>query len=336
MGGADGVGWGLRGGLRIGQRVGGFVAVNEIPGGAVVEELLDKSGVHGMAGAFRDNPAPDAAAGQGEITDEVEDLVANKLVGETEGAVEDGAIPGGGGASDDDGGVVGHAADEAHIAKHGLVFLEAEGAGGGDEVGVGTGLEVAGEGVVADGFGEVDGVVDGVAVAGIDADELVAGGRAFAHLDRLEDADVLALAALALEAGGEDGGDVGERAAIEDGDLEVVDFDDDVVDAEADEGGEEVLGSLDQDALAHEGGGIGDAGDVAAGGGNFEVVQVGTAEDDAGTSGGWDEAHGDGGAGVETHSLEVQGSVDRVLELWVRRQVDLSRDVPQMKAIPGL
>jgi len=296
---------------------------------------LDEGGVHGVSGALGDDTAPDAAACEGEVADEVEDFVADELVGETEGAVEDGAGVGGGGAGDDDGGVVGYAADEAHVAEHGFVFFEAEGAGGSDEVGVGSGFEVAAEGVVADGLGKVDGVMDGVAIAGIDADELVAGGRIFADLDGLEDAEVFTLAALALEAGGEDGGDVGEGAAVEYGDLEVVDFDDDVVDAEADEGGEQVLGGLDEDALAHEGGGVGDARYVAAGGGNFEVVEVGAAEDDAGAGGGGDEAHGDGGPGVQTHSLEIQWGVDGVLELWIRRQQNISRNVPQMKGIPG-
>ena len=178
-----------------------FAAVGEFPGGAVVEELLDEGGVHGVAGALGDDAAPDAAAGEGEVADEVEDFVADELVGEAEGAVVDGAgwavvrVTMMAESSDD-------AADEAHVAEHGFVFFEAEGAGGGDEVGVVAGFEVASEGVAADGLGEVDGVVDGVAVAGIDADELVAGGRIFADLDGLEDAEVLALAALALEAGG--------------------------------------------------------------------------------------------------------------------------------------
>ena len=277
--------------------------------------------MHGVAGSLGYYAAPDAAAGEGQVADEVEDFVADELVGETEGAVEDGARVGGGGAGDDDGGVVGYAADEAHVAEHGFVFFEAEGAGGGDEVGVGAGFEVADEGVAADGGGEVDGVMDGVAFAGpclcerIDADELVAGRGMLSDLDGLEDAEVLALAALALEAGGEDGGDVGEGAAVEDGDLEVVDFYDDVVDAEADEGGEEVLGGLDEDALAHEGGGVGDARYVATGGGDLEVVEVGAAEDDAGAGGRGDEAHGDGGAGVEADALEVEGGVEGVLEL---------------------
>ena len=207
--------------------------------------------------------------------------MADKFVGEAERTVLNAAGVGGSGAGDDNRGLVRYAANEAHVTEHGFVFLEAEGACGSDEVGVGSGFEIAGEGVAADGFGEVDGVVDGVAGAGIDADELVAAGGVLADLDGLEDANVFALAALALEAGGEDGGDVGEGAAVENGDFEVIDFYDDVVDAEADESGEQVLGGLDEDALAHERGGVADAGDVAAGGGDLEVVEVGAAEDDA-------------------------------------------------------
>jgi len=111
-----------------------FVAVGQLPGGAVAEEALDEGGVHGMAGALGDDAAPDAAAGQGEVADEVEDLVADELVGEAEGAVLDFAV------ADDDGALVGGAADEAHVAEHGFVFAEAEGAGGGDEAGVVAGF----------------------------------------------------------------------------------------------------------------------------------------------------------------------------------------------------
>jgi len=239
--------------------------------------------------------------------------VADELVGESKCAVLDFA------AADDDGAGVGCAADEAHVAEHGFVFTEAEGAGGGDEVGVVAGFEVADEGFVADGVGEVDGVVDGVAFARVDADELTA----FADFNGLEDAEVLALAALALHSGGEDGLDVGPGGAVEDGDFEVVDFDDDVIDAEADERGEQVLGGGDEDALAHEGGGVGDLGDVAAGGGDLKVVEVGAAEDDAGAGGRGDEAHDDVGAGVEAYTAEVQRGEDGLLELGLGGQNDL-------------
>jgi hypothetical protein len=59
---------------------------------------LNESGVHGVAGAFGDDSTPDAAASEGKIADEVEDLVANELVGKAERAVLDAAGVGGGGA----------------------------------------------------------------------------------------------------------------------------------------------------------------------------------------------------------------------------------------------
>ena len=91
----------------------------------------------------------------------------------------------------------------------------------------------------------------------------------------------------------EKGLNVGQGAAVEDGQLQVVELDDDVVDAHADERGEQVLGGGDEHALAHEAGGIADLGHVAADGGNFEVVEIGAAEDDAGAGGRGQKAHGD-------------------------------------------
>lgn len=38
---------------------------------------------------------------------------------------------------------------------------------------------------------------------------------------------------------------------------------------------------------------------------------------------------------METDAVEVHRGMDRVLELWICRQPDLSRNVPQMKGIPG-
>ena len=42
-----------------------------------------------------------------------------------------------------------------------------------------------------------------------------------------------------------------------------------------------MLGSGDEDALAHQAGGVGDLRDVAADGLDFEVVEIGAAEKDA-------------------------------------------------------
>ena len=55
-----------------------------------------------------------------------------------------------------------------------------------------------------------------------------------------------------------------------------------VVDTHADKGGQaDLFGGGDEHALAHEAGGVADLGDVATYCGNFEVVEVGAAENDA-------------------------------------------------------
>ena len=103
--------------------------------------------------------------------------------------------------TEDDGVLRAGAADEAHVAQLAFVGLVAEGAGGGDGGAVGFGGQVDAGFLLADGSGKVDGVLNAVAGAGIDADELVA----LAHFDGLEDADVLAAAALGADADAEKG-----------------------------------------------------------------------------------------------------------------------------------
>jgi hypothetical protein len=283
---------------------------DERAGGAVAEQAGDEGGVHGVAGALGDDAAEDLVAGEGEVADEVEYFVADELVGKAERAADNAA------AGDDDGVGVGDAADQAHVAEFLLVFAEAEGARGRDGFAVGAGGEVERDVLQADGRGEVDAVGDGVAVAGVDAEEFVA----VADLDRLEDAEVLAAAALHFEAGVLDGFDVRQGGAVEDGEFEIVELDDDVVDGEAGEGGEQVLGGGDEHALAHEAGGVGDFGDVAAGGGDLEVFKIGAAEDDAGAGGGGQQAHGHRRPAVQADAGETEGRGDRLLKVHTLRK----------------
>ena len=79
--------------------------------------------------------------------------------------------------------------------------------------------------------------------------------------------------------------DEGLPAAVEDGHFQVVDFDVRVVDAQAVEGAEQMFGGGDQHALAHQAGGVADAGDVAPAGGDGEIVEIGAAENDSGAGG---------------------------------------------------
>ena len=77
---------------------------------------------------------------------------------------------------------------------------------------------------------------------------------------------------------------VGQGAAVEDRQLQIVELDDDVVDAHADQGGKKMLGGGDEHALTHDAGGVADLGDISAGRRNLVVVQIGAAEDHAGAS----------------------------------------------------
>ena len=71
------------------------------------------------------------------------------------------------------------------------------------------------------------------------------------------------------------------------------------------QGGEQVLGGGDEHALAHEAGGVADLGDVAAGGGDFEVVEVGAAEENAAAAGRGQQPHLDGSSAVQADAGEL-------------------------------
>ncbi len=68
-----------------------------------------------------------------------------------------------------------------------------------------------------------------------------------------------------------------------------------------------MLGRRNQYALTHQAGGVTDFGDIATGGGNFKVVEVGATEDDAGfplarAAGAWLRARRS-----EAQSPQIQG-----------------------------
>src|SRR6202021_4031406 len=225
-----------------------------------------------------------------EIADEVEDLVAGELVAEAQGSVLDAV------AGKDNDALLGCTADEAHVAEFLLVFAETEGAGGSDLSLVGAGGEVDHVSLTADGSGEVDAGGGRGALAGIDADALIA----LADFNRFEDAEVFAAAALGFEADLAERFGIGQGTAVEDRQFEVVDFDDDVVDAGAEKRGEQVLRGGDEHALAHEAGGVADFGDVTPDGGNIEAIEVGTAKDDAATGRSGQKLHANGRAAMES------------------------------------
>src|SRR5580698_532735 len=110
--------------------------------------------MHGVSGALGDDVAENVVAGEGEIADEVEDLVADKLVVEAQGAVENAH------AVENDCAGFGYAANQPHVSELLFVFLEAEGAGRGDLGAIVARRQIDDEALAADGRGEINLVGD--------------------------------------------------------------------------------------------------------------------------------------------------------------------------------
>src|ERR1700761_1592474 len=165
-------------------------------------------------------------------------------------------------SAEDDGVLFRRSANQPHVAQHLLIFTKPEGTSGSNLRAVGARGEVDRERLAPDWVGEMDVVRDAVTFAGIDSDELAV----LPHFYVLQDAQVLPAATLAPDPHLRKGLHVGQGAAVQDGQLQVIQFDDDVVDAGADQRGEKMLGGGDQHALAHDAGGVANLGYIPAGG----------------------------------------------------------------------
>ena len=91
-------------------------------------------------------------------------------------------------------------------------------------------------------------------------------------------------------------------AAIQDGQFEVVQLDDGIVNASSDESRKQMLGRRNEHAFFHQAGGVADAGDVAADGLNRKAVKVNPMEYDARTRGRRQDSQMDRSAAVQADS----------------------------------
>jgi hypothetical protein len=132
-----------------------------------------------------------------------------------------------------------------------------------------------------EGMGKVDVAADAKFVGGIDGDA----AAVFDDFNGLENFKVAALTAEAVEACLIEELEERLSGAVEDGDFDVVEVDEDVVDAVRIRGGEKVLGGGEEDALLHEAGGVTDASDVVTVGFDWEVIEVDAAKNYAGIGG---------------------------------------------------
>ena len=232
-------------------------------------------------------------ADEGQVADEVESFVAAEFVGIAEGAIHDAVF------GEDDGVVEGAAPDQPHGAKGLDIGFETEGAGTGENLTKGFGIDEHFDLLLADKrVGKIDVAADAELAGGIDADA----ATVLDDFNRFENFKVAAFAAEAAKAGLIEELEKRLGGTVENGNFNVVEVDEDVVDAIRVGGGEKMLGSGEQDALLHKAGGVADASDVVAVGFDGEIVEIDAAEDDAGVWGSWEKTELRMDTGVETHT----------------------------------
>src|SRR3984885_6079353 len=179
----------------------------QLPGGAVLQQTRNQGRLHGVPRPLGYHVTKNMMAGQREIADQVQDLVPHELVFEAQGTVQHPL------AVEDNGARFGDAPDQSHVPQLLLVFFESERPRWGDLHTVIARSEIDDESLAADRRGKIDLVRNAVSVARIDSDKLVA----FAHLNRLEDPDILSPPSLGLQANLLESLHVGQSAAIQDG-----------------------------------------------------------------------------------------------------------------------
>src|SRR5579859_1147277 len=225
-----------------------------------------------MAGLVGDDERLERQADEREVADQVERLVAAEFIWEAQLSFEKPI------GRKDDGIFERTAANQAHGAQAVNVFRERKCACGG---------KLARERVAHDddfGFllanhrmGKFDVAAHAKFIGGVNADATVA----FRNFEGLHDFQVATLAAKLANARAIEKVHKRLRGAVENGQLERVDFHVDIVDAARIKSGEQMLGGGEQHAIFHQAGGVTDARDVAAVGLNFKIVEVNAAKHDA-------------------------------------------------------
>src|SRR5260221_5333012 len=246
--------------------------------GSSLQDLLDETRVHGVTRLVRRDLAHDGTTDQGQIADEVEDLVPDELVAETERPVHHTLVV------EDDAVLYGTAAGETCLTQF-LNFLEeAERTRRSDLAEEAVVVKVEVEGLFADGaVREVDPVLQDQAVRGDDADRLLA----VDDLDRLVNAEDFNVAVQLPYAGGVDEVHERNRAAVNDGNLGAVDPNVDVGNAAGHDRRQQVLNRADGDVVLPDSRGVVEGRGGCLQRGYPQSIQVGADEGNATSRLGW-------------------------------------------------
>src|SRR5579884_3701571 len=292
---------------RVSHACGHLVEAETFVEAAIRHDLRHQRRVHGVPGALGDDVAQQRTADERKVADQVQRLVTAAFVGKAEatGILHVAVV------TETDGVVQGGATNEAHLTHLLQIALEAEGARGGKLASVAVGRDFEVDALSAD---------QRVWVEDIAGEQEPIGGKNrdpfIAVLDgnRPANAQVLPAPAAGLQARAAQQYHPGLAAAVEDGHLEIVDLDVNVVDAHTVEHAQQMLGGGDKDTLAHQAGGIADTCDIAPDSWHFEPLQVGANKNDAGAGRRGDDPHVDGNSVVQPGTADLNGTLDGGLE----------------------
>src|SRR5207253_2176935 len=312
-----------RGG-RKGSQVGVAFGAGDFAGGdgpkrGIGQEAADELGVQGMARFVGFDARQKGQARQREIANQIQRFVASKLVGEAQRSVHDAVI------GEHDGVLQRAAANQAHGLERRNVALETESSGARQKVAKSVRPNQHLHFLLTyQGMRKIHVAAHAKLIGRIDADPAVS----FGDLQGFPYLQIAPLAAQFANAGLLQHLHEGLCRAVQDGHFDRVDVDVNVVDATGINGGEQMLGGGEQNALFHEAGGITNASDVLPLGFNKEIVQVNAAKHDACFGRGRYQANVTVHAGVEAHTL-CEGLIgDGSLEHFPLRMVACCSPTP--------
>ena len=261
--------------------------------------------MHGVSGAFGDDVTQQWAADQREVADQVQRFVTAAFIGEAQSFRVQHAT-----AVEADGALEGGPADQSHVSHLVELMRETEGARRRDFLGIPLWRHLHIECLTSH-----HRMIE-VNVAG---EETTIGGKNCAalavtfHRDRPPNAQIPPAPAVSTDASLTDHFNKRQSRAVENRHFEVIDFDERVVDSHAVKDAQQMLGSGNQHALAHQAGRVAHFGYMAPGGGDRKMLEIGPEEDDACRGWGWEDAKGNGNSGMKPDAARLYRVMNRRL-----------------------
>jgi len=258
-----------------------------------------------VAGFIGHKPAKHRLANQGKIPQQIESFVTNKLILEPQrGIVQHARL------RQDDRVLQRSSTDKAARLQFLNFMVEAERPRRRNQVRVVRSGELDVEALFTDQrMGEINIVPDAERIGRIDAERLLA----FVQNEFVGDSNELPCPTLFNDTDSRDSFDIRQCATVKDGDLEVVEFDIGIVDADSIERRQQVFDRRYPHAPTHQRRRIGDSGYRCHISAKLEIVEIDAAKNDSLAGGSRKDSNGRVLARVESDTAEFERICDRLL-----------------------